>query len=164
MAEREAPGDFDYDEPTQAAGKPFDAFDADTWYFEPAPPPWYRTRTALTMLVAAAVAAVALVVSGVLLVFRAPDEPTVETATSVRPTAQSKAPTTRTESVRTEAPPPRAPVVTSAGPAVPPPSATQRPSPPSTRVSRGPQIGVTRTPVTRSPISVAPQRPGRAQP
>ncbi len=111
MAEREAPGDFDYlfddpvdpaevDEVTVDAHAPegldddqwdepdgnfwdrdaqpaddgqFDAFNTNTWYFRPAPTPWYRTKQAMTALIAAAAAMAAIVVSVVLLVFQAPD-------------------------------------------------------------------------------------------
>jgi hypothetical protein len=66
VGEREASGDFGYltdddystDDPAEvpvetdvpdvdaspAHNGAFDAFDADTWYFEPDPPPWYRRK------------------------------------------------------------------------------------------------------------------------
>ncbi|KUH85416.1 MULTISPECIES: hypothetical protein [unclassified Mycobacterium] len=180
MAEREASGDFDYlsdivdvadadearDDELPEPNMAFDAFDERTWYFEPAPPPWYRTKPMLTVLVAASVAAVALVVSGVLLMFRGPGEPAGEEATTVTPTAQTTAAPARTASAPRKSPPPPAappPVVRSAAPAAPPPAATNRPPPPQTRATRDAEFGVTRTPVTRSPISVAPRRPGQAQ-
>ncbi|HEX2213559.1 MAG TPA: hypothetical protein VHH12_08945, partial [Mycobacterium sp.] len=104
MSEREATGDFEYqfdDTPDQwavdALPEPqaddhswedtgrapekdlyFDAFDSNTWYFEPAPPPWYRTKQTLAVFAAVSVAAVALVVSGVLLVFRTPGSAAVD--------------------------------------------------------------------------------------
>ena len=90
MAEREASGDFEYligdlTEATPGSDVPdaddapaepvadqdtgsFDAFDADTWYFEPAPPPWYRRPQALLVLIASAAAAAALVIAAVLLI------------------------------------------------------------------------------------------------
>ncbi|KUI03662.1 hypothetical protein [Mycobacterium sp. IS-3022] len=181
MAEREASGDFDYlsddivdvadadesgDDELPQPNMAFDAFDERTWYFEPAPPPWYRTKPTLTVLVAASVAAVALVVSGVLLMFRGPGEPGSEEATPVSPTALTTAAPARSASPPRKSPPPPAPpppVARSAAPAAPPPAATNRPRPPETRATRDPEFGVTRTPVTRSPISVAPQRPGQAQ-
>ncbi|SEH52559.1 hypothetical protein SAMN04489835_0958 [Mycolicibacterium rutilum] len=139
----------------------FDAFDSTTWYFEPAPPPWYRTGKTLGLLIAASLAAVALVVSGVLLVFGGSGD-SVREATTVSPTAQTTAPP-RSQPLRSEPPPPPPPpppAETSAAPA-PAPVQTYRPRSPSTRPSREPEIGVTRTPVTRSPISVAPQRPNQ---
>jgi hypothetical protein len=192
VAEREAPGKFDYlfeeipaadsssdqallesptfddeeegyypAEPGPGHGVTFDAFDSSTWYFEPAPPPWYRTKQTLVVLFAAGIAAVALVVSSVLLVVR-PSTTAIEEATTATPTAPTTA-ETRTR-VATSAPsppppPPPPPVEVSAEPVAPAPQ-TQRPRSPSTRTSREPEIGVTRTPATRSPISVAPQRPG----
>ncbi|KUI19745.1 hypothetical protein AU193_07510 [Mycobacterium sp. GA-1285] len=190
MARREVSGDFDYRkeesvdvalaaepgtetdvevfDPEKAPGRDmtFDAFDEDTWYFEPAPPPWYRTKRNAGVLVVTACAAIALVVSGVLLVFRTPGEPVDRHREPVRPTVQTTAPA-RTQAPATTPPPPRqAPpprVSTSAAPVAPPPPATHRPRTPPTRTGRDPQIGVTRTPVTRSPISVAPQRPGPSQ-
>jgi hypothetical protein len=189
VVEREASGDFDYllddivddadaaesgSDPDvgyfdleQVPGRDmsFDAFDENTWYFEPAPPPWYRTKRTLGLLVVAVVAAVALVVSGVLLIFRTPGQPVDDKPTPVSQTVQTTAPV-RTETRVSEPPPPpppRPPVPTSAVPAAPPPPATYRPRSASPRTGRDPEIGVTRTPVTRSPISVAPQRPGQSR-
>lgn len=92
------------------------------WSFKPAPVPWYRTRRATLALIATALAAAAIVVSGVLLLLRdsAPGD--------------TQSPTT--------SPSPSTPVY----------RPTHRPTP-----TKKPEIGVTRTPVTRSPISVAPQ-------
>ena len=59
----------------------FDAFDSNSWYFEPAPAPWYRGKQALIALIAATTAAAALVVAAVLLVFRSPAD--VEDATTL---------------------------------------------------------------------------------
>lgn len=186
MSEREATGDFEYlfddtpDESTvDALPEPqaddqvaddaepvadtdlyFDAFDANTWYFEPAPMPWYRTKQTLAVFTAVAIAAVALVVSSVLLVFRTPGTAAVEEVTSVTQTAPTTAPS-RTPSPTSAPPPPPAPppTETSAEPAA-PPVPRDRSGSPSTRTTKEPEIGVTRTPHTRSPISVAPQRPG----
>lgn len=189
MAQREASGDFDYliddtvdvedaadsgaqtpadfFDPEKAPGRDmrFDAFDEDTWYFEPAPPPWYRTRLNLGILIAAGIAAIALVVSVVLLVVRAPEPAVDRNDKPVRPSVQTTAPA-RAPSPRNESPPPPPPPPppreeASPPPAAPPPPATYRPRTPAPRSGREPEIGVTRTPVTRSPISVAPQRPGQ---
>jgi hypothetical protein len=137
----------------------FDAFDENTWYFEPAPAPWYRTKQSLTALLATAAASIALVVCGVLLVFRGGPAPAVDESTSVTPTAPttvaSAAPSTSPQPPAPPPPPP-APTETSAERVVPPAPTYQ---PPSTR-AKPPEIGVTRTPVTRMPLSVSPQRPG----
>jgi hypothetical protein len=163
------PDDNFWDRDAQSADDHFDAFDANTWYFKPAPTPWYRTRPAMTALVAAAAATAAIVVSGVLLVFRA-QGPTDDATTSVTPTAPtSAAPATVASSTKQPPPPPPSPPPSPSPPSPPPPSPPQteassvntapdanyprvRP-----RESKEPEIGVTRTPATRSPISVAPQ-------
>ncbi|BBZ20087.1 hypothetical protein [Mycolicibacterium gadium] len=188
MAEREASGDFDYligdlpeapsesedsdgdeallesapaddYEPARHDHPPgaFDAFDADTWYFEPAPAPWYRGRHVLALWIAAGTAAAALVVSAVLLIVRNP-APDVDTTTPTEaPSTTTAVSTERTTS--SEVPPPPPPE-TSAEPIDPGPAQTVRPQNPPPRSTRPPEIGVTRTPVTRSPISVAPQPRG----
>jgi hypothetical protein len=133
---------------------PFDAFNDNTWSFRPAPVPWYRTKQALTAIIAASAAVAAIVVSGVLLVFRGPANTVDEVTSSVTPTAPT--------SVEP------APVATSAEPEPPlPPPPPETASPVNTaprynptyqpRPTKAPEIGVTRTPVTRLPISVAPQ-------
>jgi hypothetical protein len=140
----------------------FDAFDSSTWYFEPAPPAWYRTKHTLTVLVVASVAAIALVVSGVLLVFRGGSGTAVDDTTSVTQTAATTTasrPPSRTSAPPPPPSPPPPPPPNSAAPAAPAPAQTNRPRTPSTRTTKEPEIGVTRTPATRSPISVAPQRP-----
>jgi hypothetical protein len=132
----------------------FDAFNDDTWSFRPPPMPWYRTKQALTAIIAASAAVAAIVVSGVLLVFRGPASTVDEVTSSVTPTAPTSA-----EPV---------PVATSAEPEPPlPPPPPETASPVNTaprynptyqpRPTKAPEIGVTRTPVTRLPISVAPQ-------
>jgi hypothetical protein len=152
-----------WDEPGEF--RHFDAFNASTWNFVPAPTPWYRSKPAATALVAAAAAMIAIVVSGVLLIFRGPGStpprpaPATQTAS---PTATAPASAPATLASPTESPPP-------------PPTAAPPPPPPQTvastvdrapednsprvapRPTKQPEIGVTRTPVTRSPISVAPQ-------
>ncbi|RAV18269.1 hypothetical protein DQP55_02045 [Mycolicibacterium sp. GF69] len=194
MAEREGPGDFDYqfgdivdvadgdgseadDARVDAEQDPggdmsFDAFDENTWYFEPAPAPWYRRGRTVGVLAVTGIAAVAFVVSGVLLAFRTPGAPAGENTAPVEPTAQTAAPVhSESRSSAPQPPPPPspsappspAPAETSAAPAAAPPPATYRPRTPAARTGRDPQIGVTRTPVTRSPISVAPQRPGQSR-
>ncbi|MFI5506375.1 hypothetical protein ACIA48_02825 [Mycobacterium sp. NPDC051804] len=187
MAEREASGDFDYligdlpeapseaevsdgddallepvpdehYEPTLHVHEPgtFDAFDADSWYFEPAPAPWYRRRQALTVWIVAGTAAAALVVSAVLLFVRSPGPAEDTDTTPVEPSATTEVSTERATS--RAVPPP--PTETSAEPIDPGPAETLRPQNPAPRNTRPPEIGVTRTPVTRSPISVAPQPRG----
>jgi hypothetical protein len=181
-----APEDFDYalrdddqwDDPddnfwsndSRADGDgSFDAFDANTWYYEPAPTPWYRTKQAMTAFIAVAASTVALVVSGVLLVFRVPSTAGDETPL-VTPTAPSTAAPTQM-ATSAAPPPPQAPPPQAPPPQVPPPQTsaapidvapaeTYRPRSPLPRTTKEPEIGVTRTPVTRSPMSVAPQRPG----
>lgn len=131
----------------------FDAFEPSTWNFKPAPLPWYRTRGTLTALIAAGVAAAAIVVSAVLLLLRdspagTDEEPTpVPTSTS---TVVTPSPTLRVGVPPAPPPPPPPPV--QEAPQEPVYRPTQRP-----RTTKEPEIGVTRTPVTRSPISVAPQ-------
>jgi hypothetical protein len=144
-------------EPESAGSGSFDAFDDSTWYFEPAPVPWYQRKQALTALIATVVAAVAIVVSGVLLVFRGPSSSSdVESTTPVTATAPSTVASPSPSSPEPPPPPPPPPE-TSAAPA-PPPAQTYQPQTP--RSTKEPEIGVTRTPVTRSQLSVAPQRPG----
>jgi hypothetical protein len=127
----------------------FDAFNANTWNFKPAPPPWYDSPRAKLAIAAVSLAVVALVVSIVLLLFQGSsgdDQPSP--ATSTAPTTTSTTPRS------SEVPPPPPP---------PPPTAeTQEQAPvirtrQPTRQRDRPEIGVTRTPVTRSPISVSPQ-------
>ena len=180
MAEREASGDFDYligdlpeappepgeesvpvpaedDAPTLHVHEPgtFDAFDADTWYFEPAPAPWYRRRQALTVWIVAGTAAAALVVSAVLLIVRSPGSVEDTDTMPVAPSTTTAVPTVRATSSAVPPPP-----ETSAEPIDPGPAQPVRPQNPPPRSTRPPEIGVTRTPVTRSPISVAPQPRG----
>lgn len=151
------PGDDLWDEPddnfwdNQPDSGHFDAFNDHTWSFKPAPTPWYRTKPALTAIVAASAAVAAIVVSGVLLVFRGPASTVDDVTTAVTPTAPTSA-----------AP---VPAVTSAEPPppLPPPPPPETASPVNTapryeaprvqpRQTKGPEINV-----TRSPMSVAPQ-------
>jgi hypothetical protein len=192
VVEREASGDFDYlfDDPADADGLSpdndlwddpddnfwdrdpnsvddgsFDAFKTSTWDFTPAPTPWYRTKQAVTALIAATAAMAAIVVAGVLLVFRTPATTVDDHKATMPPTAPtSSAPATVASSavVPPPAPPPPAPPP----PAPPPPSeavassVATAPDNDAPRVqprpTKEPEIGVTRTPATRSPLSVAP--------
>jgi hypothetical protein len=147
--------------PTEAEEQTFDAFNATTWNFKPAPTPWYRTGPSLTVIVALSIAVVALVVSAVLLAFRG--SPAEENIPANAPET-STAPTTETAPVATsEEPPPPPPP-----PAPPPPP----PAPPTaSEVSRAPVYQrppqPTKKPeinVTRSPMSVRPQMPGTKRP
>jgi hypothetical protein len=134
----------------------FDAFNNDTWSFTPAPTPWYRTGQAVTATIAASAAMVAIVVSGVLLVFRGPVGTVNQVTSSVTPTAPTSA--APVQVANSQEPPPPAPP--------PPPSetaASQVNTAPTynqtyePRPTKAPEIGVTRTPITRLPISVAPR-------
>jgi hypothetical protein len=140
----------------------FDAFNVNTWSFTPAPTPWYRTKQALTAITAASAAMAAIVVSGVLLVFRSPDAAVNEVPSSVTPTAPtSAAPLQVASSPAPEPPlPPPPPPETVASPVNPAPRYNPSYEP---RPIKAPEIGVTRTPVTRQPISVAPQPRGPNQ-
>ena len=135
----------------------FDAFNDNTWSFAPPPTPWYRTKQALTAIIAATAAIAAIVVSGVLLVLRG-SEGTVDNVTSVPPSAPTSAEpapmaTSGAPEPSLSAPPPPPPP--------PPPPATAFPVNPAPnyqaprvqpRQTKGPEINV-----TRSPMSVAPQ-------
>jgi hypothetical protein len=133
----------------------FDPFNADTWNFAPTPIPWYRGTQAMTAMVAAAAALVAIVVSGVLLVFRGSTGPVDQPApVSQTATTTSQAPTAVDSSV--ELPPPAPPVAPSVNPA--PTYSPPRVDQPATKQ---PEIDAPHTPITRYPLSVAPQ-PRRA--
>jgi hypothetical protein len=148
----------------------FDAFNNNTWSFTPPPTPWYRTKQALTAIIAATTAIAAIVVSGVLLVFRGSDSVDPVTS-SVTPTAPpSVEPVPRATSAAPEPPlppPPPPPPLPPPPPPPPPETASQVNTAPTNsnpavgpRPTKEPEIGVTRTPVTRAPISVAPQPRG----
>ncbi|RDH74370.1 hypothetical protein DVS77_32270 [Mycolicibacterium moriokaense] len=138
----------------------FDAFDENTWDHDFAPTtaaPWYRSAQARTLLIASAAAVAAIVVSVVLLLFRSsspavapspvpsqtPVTTPLATTTSQRPPAPPPPPPAP--------PPPPEPSTMNEAPAVVRPTARPRPS-------KQPEINVTRTQETRSPISVAPQQ------
>jgi hypothetical protein len=162
MSEREAGGSFDYlwedlTPPPVPEQNGFDAFDDNTWDFKPAPVPWYRTRGAALALLAAGLAAAAIVVSVVLLLLRGSSSVDDEQSTSVAPTTATTvepSPSLRVGVPPAAPPPPPPPPPTQEeAPRQPAYRPTQRP-----RETKKPEIGVTRTPVTRSPISVAPQQ------
>ena len=163
------PGDDQWDDPddnfwdnqpdVEDPGQ-FDAFNDNTWSFTPAPVPWYRTKQAMTAIVAASAAVAAIVVSGVLLVFRGADSTGDDNTSSVTPTAPtSVAPVqvASSEAPPPESPPPPPPTETAASPLNPGPGYNPTYEP---RPTKAPEIGVTRTPITRLPISVAPQQRG----
>ena len=149
----------------------FDAFNINTWDFTPVPTPWYGTRQAVTAIIAASTAMVAIVVSAVLLVFRGEGNTVDDVTSSVTPTAPTSA--APVEVASSEAPPP--PLPPSPPPLPPsPPLPPPLPPPPSEtaaspvnpapryeaprvqpRPTKGPEINV-----TRSPMSVAPQPRG----
>jgi hypothetical protein len=174
------PGDDPWDEPDHAGwdnqqgidDDRFDAFNMNAWNFKPAPAPWYRTKQAMAALVATAVAAVAIVVSGVLLVFRSPATSPVDETSTATPTVPTTAAATPSRTSELPPPPPPPPPPPSPPPPPPPPppplappAANEAPAPRAPvnrptqrpRPTKEPEIGVTRTPATRSPISVAPQ-------
>lgn len=157
MPEQETPGQFDYlwenlGAEQERDADTFDAFAPGTWVFKPAPPPWYRTRRAVIALSATGVAAVAIVVSAVLLLLRGgdSDEPQHSTPTTT-PSSVAPEPSLRI-GVPPAPPPPAAPPPEEARPSTRIYRPTQRPHP-----TKKPEIGVTRTPETRKPISVAPK-------
>ena len=155
----------------------FDAFNVNTWSFKPAPRPWYRTKLALTAIIAAAAAMAAIVVSGVLLVIRGDDsavDSTVSNSNEVTsspvtqttmPTSAAPAQVASSEEPSSPAPPPPPPPLPPPPAPAPAPETVAPPANPAPRYTptyaprptKAPEIGVTRTPVTRQPISVAPQ-------
>jgi hypothetical protein len=133
----------------------FDAFTVNSWSFTPAPTPWYRTRQAVTAIIAASTAMAAIVVATVLLVFRGQGDTADEVKSSVTPTAPTSAAPSRVASSEVPPPPPPPPPPPETASPVhtaPTYNPTYRPRP-----TKEPEIGVTRTPTIRSPISVAPQ-------
>jgi hypothetical protein len=139
------------------------------WDFKAsAPGPWYRSKRAMAAVGGAAVAA--LVVSVVLLISRSPATD-VEQSTSVsptNPTSAEPAPSSAAPQLSTAGAPPPPPLPPPPPP--PPPPAEEITAPPATRgytpprqsapsQSDMPEIGVTRTPVTRKPMSATPPPP-----
>ena len=132
----------------------FDAFNASTWNFKPTPTPWYHTGRSFAVLIAASIAVVALIVSGVLLAFHRSSAAggAVGTGTSAAPTiATAKATTTIAKPPLPPPPPP-----------LPPPQSAsqikQAPvyprTPQTTQTTKKPE-----TNVTRPPFSVHPPTP-----
>ncbi len=123
------------------------------------PQPWYRTKQAATVLAAAVIVAV---VCGGWLVLRGPtttaERSTTEAPTSVSPSPSKIQPTAVSAPQPPPAPPPPPPP--------PPPAAAPTYSAPQRQYSepwrsaptqaQKPEVGITRTPATRAPISVAP--------
>ena len=134
-----------------------------TLTFRPPPRPWYRTKRATIALIAAASAAVAVPV--VMLVLRSSPATGPEESTSVAPQASTSAqpapssiqptPTNVPPPLPPPPPPPPPPPTGDTGSADTQPYPWTRPAAPSP--TQKPDIGVTRTPATRAPISVAPQ-------
>ncbi|HET6733081.1 hypothetical protein [Mycobacterium sp.] len=130
------------------------------------PEPWYRNKNVKTGLIAVAVAAVAVPL--VLLAVRsfAAGDEDATTVPSQAPTSAQPAPTSAAPALSTARPAPPAPPPP---PPPPPPPADADPAPVITREyqprqsspeqSDKPEIGVTRTPVTRAPISAKPPPP-----
>ena len=153
----------------------FDAFNDNTWSFKPAPTPWYRTGQATTAIIAASAAVAAIVVSGVLLVFRGSGSTVDQVTSSVTPTAPTSAAPVSVASSEAPPPPlPPSPPPLPPSPPLPPPLPPPAPPPPSEtaaspvnpapryepppvqpRQTKGPEMNI-----TRSPISVAPQPRG----
>jgi hypothetical protein len=141
----------------------FDAFDEKTWgeVFTPTQSTrWYRSRQERTLLIASGAAISAIVVSVVLLVFRG-SSPTEQDTPVPGPTTTPATTALATITRTSEAPPPPPPPPP---PAPPPPEPSTMERAPAVNVptvrprqTKAPEIGVTRTPATRSPISVAPQ-------
>jgi hypothetical protein len=173
MAVTEPPGDFDY--LWEALGDTDDVggtrtdfeFDDDDFGFDdgygidrhPHKPlvPWYRTTAAMVAIGAIGSAAVAILVSAVLLMSRDSGEPasTVESTTATpTTTAPSAAPETTPPPVAAVPPNPTESPSPAPSPAGAPPVVVE---PRQTEPARPPEIGVTRTPLTRHPISVRPQ-------
>lgn len=137
------------------------------WDFKVSPSgPWYRSKRVL--IAVAGVAVIALVLTGVILFTRGSGAG-VEESTPVsptNPTTAGPAPSSQAPVLSTAIAPPPPPLPP---PPPPPPSADQITAPPtrgytppwrsSPSQSDMPEIGVTRTPVTRAPFSATPPPP-----
>jgi hypothetical protein len=157
--------DYLFAEGEQKAHDGFDAFDENTWDEDFTPvsvTTWHGSSQARTLMIASAVALSAIVVSVVLLVFRgspAADDPAPSDSTPppttplATATATVEPPPPEPPAPPPPPPPPPEPSVVNEAPAVIRPTVRPRPT-------KQPEIGVTRTPVTRLPISVAPQQRG----
>jgi hypothetical protein len=135
-----------------------------TLTFRPPRAPWYRTKQATIALIAVAAAAVAVPL--VLLVWpdvssTSPGQPTSvapqasTTAAQPSPSTAQPTPVEAFPPLPPPPPPPPLPPAEDAGSADTQPYPQARPTAPEP--TQKPDIGVTRTPVTRAPISVAPQ-------
>lgn len=154
MAVTEPPGDFDY--LWEALGDTDNVGSDDDYrgdrYRRQPPVPWYRTTAAMVAIGAIGIAGIAMLVSVVLLISRNSRGPanTVETTAITPPSA---APETTPPAVAIVPPSPTdSPSPTESTDSAPPVSVGPRRTEPTKR----PEIGVTRTPVTRYPISVSP--------
>jgi hypothetical protein len=154
----------------EAADAGFEPLDVDETMFGLRSRRWYRRKPAVVALLA--VAAVASVAAVVLVVLSRGDG--AEQTTTVTPTPSAPAPAVRAPGSVVPPPPVFAPP-----PPVPSPSPPPAPAPPPVSADTGqgsypsymppsqsgsPQIGVTRTPATRAPISVAPSPQPAAEP
>jgi cytoskeletal protein RodZ len=172
MAVTEPPGDFDYlwealgdtddvgrtgtDRGLDDDDFGFDDGYRDDRYDRERPRPWYRTTAAVVAIGAIGIAGVAILVSAVLLMSRNSGGPVnpAETTTPTASTPSSAVPATTPPPVEvvppspTDSPSPTASSTASAPPVVEAPRRTEP--------TKSPEIGVTRTPVTRYPISVSP--------
>lgn len=140
----------------------FDAFNENTWdqdFTTVSTTPWYRSPQARTLMITSGAALSAIVVSVVLLVFR-------DSSAGERPvpTDGTTAVTTPLATATSEMPPPSPPSPPPPPPAPPPPQPSTMNQAPAVvqptvrpRPTKAPEIGVTRTPATRQPMSVAPQ-------
>jgi hypothetical protein len=154
MALTEPPGEFDYllDELNDADE---DALDDDYFDNDPYQPPrpWYRTTAAMVAIGAMGVAVIAILVSAVLLVSRHSRGTTDNVEPTIATTTPSSAPATTPPMVATAPPsPPVNPTPsgsTASAPVVVAPPSHSEPTKP-------PQVGVTRGPLIRQPISVRP--------
>ncbi|MGB8403371.1 MAG: hypothetical protein WCE30_04740, partial [Mycobacterium sp.] len=99
-------GPFTIPEP-EPAPDTFDPFDTNTWHFKTPPAPWYRVGRTRLLLTLVAGAAVALVISMVLLATR--KEPADDSPAPTPSTSTAAPSTTTTATAPTSAPPPPPP-------------------------------------------------------
>jgi hypothetical protein len=135
------------------------------WDFKPsAAGPWYRSKR--LVVASAAVAVAAIVVTGILVLVRGPgveesvspaNSKTAEPKPAAPAPALSRAPAPLPPALPPPPPPPPTAAEESTGPAATGPYYPPRRSAPSQ--SDMPEIGVTRTPVTRAPLSATPPPP-----
>jgi hypothetical protein len=130
--------------------------------FKAPPRPWYRTKQATIVLIAAASTAVVVPVALFLLPSSPATDPSTSTSVAPQPSTSAQPTTSSTQPTPINVPPPLPPPPppppppptedTGSAPADSQPYWTRPASPPSEK----PDVGVTRTPATRAPISVAP--------